>query len=337
MLNYECYIKTRHPNLALKIISWRFGAESSNYLASKSVMDLIKESDIVIATGGGYVNDSFSDHASKLLDVILLAQYYNRPTIMLGQGLGPLSNKNLVKKFKCVLNGLKLISLREGEFSPKLLNSLMSSQGKPSVFVSGDDAVEMSYRLRTESLGNKLGLNIRNASYATLPSGTIEKLGDVIQGYIHKKKTSYQLLPISLVPGDESDIRSLISLMRLSSQQDNETEEGLSVEDIIQRVSECRVVITGSYHAALFALSQGIQVIGLTASNYYDYKFMGLLKQFEVGVQILYLDDGIDKLSEYLDVAWSRADGQRSKLLERAKQQVCAGKDAYLQLKTFVK
>jgi colanic acid/amylovoran biosynthesis protein len=217
------------------------------------------------------------------------------------------------------------------------LKELVISREKPSIIVTGDDAIEKSYSSRMENLGNKIGLNIRNASYATLPSGILEQIGMIIEDYLLKKKTSYQFLPISLVPGEESDINALSKLMNMNVHDLYEIESSLSVTTIIQRVSQCRVVITGSYHAALFALSQGVQVIGVTASKYYDSKFMGLLQQFEVGIQILYLKDGVDKLSDFLDIAWSRADDQRPILIKNAKKQIYNGKDAYRQLKKLVK
>jgi hypothetical protein len=36
------------------------------------------------------------------------------------------------------------------------------------------------------------------------------------------------------------------------------------------RVSTCRILDTGAYHLAVFALSQGIPVVALSSSGYYD-------------------------------------------------------------------
>lgn len=332
----ESYLRTNLPNLCLKIMGWRFGKNSSNYLSTKNLLALIADSDLVLATGGGYVNDTFSSHASNLFDVLLLAQHYHIPTAMLGQGLGPLSDKDLAKKFKRLVSHLQLLSLREGAFSPKLLESLSAPNNGRAVIISGDDAVEKSYTARAQQIGTKIGLNIRNASYANLPEGTIEKLSSQIQAYIRNKNTSYELLPISLVPNKESDIYALANLLTLNSHQLHKAEISLSVNNIIERVSECRVVVTGSYHAALFALSQGVQVIGLTASKYYDNKFIGLLKQFDVGIQILDLNDDVDKLHKYLDFAWNNAELERDILLNRARDQIDEGRKAYLQLKSIV-
>ena len=60
---------------------------------------------------------------------------------------------------------------------------------------------------------------------------------------------------------------------------------------VVEHISRCRAVVTGSYHAAVFALAQGIPAVGLTGSAYYDAKFAGLADQFGgSGLWIVRLD-----------------------------------------------
>ncbi|MFI6772593.1 polysaccharide pyruvyl transferase family protein [Nocardia sp. NPDC050412] len=40
--------------------------------------------------------------------------------------------------------------------------------------------------------------------------------------------------------------------------------------DVFRQVGRCRVLVTNAYHLAVFALSQGIPAVGITASEYYD-------------------------------------------------------------------
>ena len=51
-------------------------------------------------------------------------------------------------------------------------------------------------------------------------------------------------------------------------------------EDLAAAVAQCRAVITGSYHAALFSLAAGVPAVCLTKSPYYDAKFGGLAALF---------------------------------------------------------
>lgn len=270
----EQLLRVLWPSFSLGILSLRFGKDSPKYLSAKGFVDKIKEADLVIATGGGYVNDTFWEHSSQLFDVLLLAQKFEIPTAMVGQGLGPISNKLLLKQFKRVFLNLELISMREGKFSPELLEKSIAKNNVaiPKRLTTGDDAIEKAFKLRAEKMGMELGLNIRNANYANLPDNVLAELGSIVRSYVDTHNLNYQLLPISMIKGI-SDIEALEKLLQL--ELDNSVQASLEVNDIIHRIAKCRVVITGSYHAALFALSQGIQVIGLTASKYYDNKFLG--------------------------------------------------------------
>ena len=57
--------------------------------------------------------------------------------------------------------------------------------------------------------------------------------------------------------------------------------------EVMREISKCRLVITGSYHAGVFALAMGIPVIALIASEYYVDKFYGLQMQFGNGLEMV--------------------------------------------------
>ena len=50
----------------------------------------------------------------------------------------------------------------------------------------------------------------------------------------------------------------------------------VSPEDVINCIARTRLVLTGSYHAAVFALAMGRPAICVAASGYYRSKFYGL-------------------------------------------------------------
>lgn len=327
----EQLLRVLWPGFSLRILAWRFGQDSSKYLSAANFVNKIKEADLIVATGGGYVNDTFLEHSSQLFDVLLLAQNFGVATAMVGQGLGPLSNKLLLKQFKRVLLNLELISMREGKYSPEVLNTSLAKNNVaiPKRLTTGDDAIEKAFKLRSEKLGIELGLNIRNANYANLHDDVLDKLGTIIRNYLDTHNLNYQLVPISMIKGI-SDVEALEKLLQL--ELESTVQASLEVNDIIHRIGKCRVVITGSYHAALFALSQGVQVIGLTASKYYDNKFLGLLHQFQYGVQIVYMNENIEVLPQYIETAWQRAEFERGGLLESAKSQINEGIHAYTSL-----
>ena len=59
---------------------------------------------------------------------------------------------------------------------------------------------------------------------------------------------------------------------------------------LARQVGRCRIVVSGAYHVAVFALAQGIPVVGLSSSRYYDDKFEGLAAMFGTGLELVRLD-----------------------------------------------
>ena len=108
--------------------------------------------------------------------------------------------------------------------------------------------------------------------------------------------------------------------------------------DVIRRVGTCRVVVTGSYHGAVFALSQGIPVVAIVKSRYYLQKMAGVAHEFGTGCHIVNLDDDdvSTRLSEAISRAWAEADGVREPLLQSAVDQIRRGRSAYARLRDLV-
>ena len=97
-------------------------------------------------------------------------------------------------------------------------------------------------------------------------------------------------------------------------------------------MKRCRVVVTGSYHPAVFALSQGIPVVCLVKSDYYACKFLGLKDQFGAGCEILSLLENEqlqDRLTAVMTIAWRSADDVTPSLLDAARRQVGLGHEYY--------
>ncbi len=89
---------------------------------------------------------------------------------MLGQGLGPIHDAELLERAAEVLPRLTLIGVRESRSSVPLLSSL----GVPPdrFMVTGDDAIELAYELRRDPRSCRsvhrpaIGVNVRVAPYA---------------------------------------------------------------------------------------------------------------------------------------------------------------------------
>ena len=105
-------------------------------------------------------------------------------------------------------------------------------------------------------------------------------------------------------------------------------EECRTPAELLDAVALCRVVITTSYHAAVFALARGIPVIGLTGSEYYDAKFEGLARAFAGALTVLPIREPEleQRLHEAIEHAWEVSDAARRRCWKEGLRQREAGR-----------
>lgn len=292
--------------------------------------------DLVVATGGGYLTDSFEIFALLVLDTLETAARLGKPIALFGQGLGPLRKPAPYALARHVLPQASLIALRERRFSKPLLDELGVAAER--IAVTGDDAISLAYDARQARLGQGIGVNIRVAPYSEVNPSMVTIVRDALHVAAHTYNAP--LLPIPIAGGEtenskfgQSDLQSIQSLLGES--------EGLPTEhqfdrpaQVIAQISECRIIVTGSYHAAVFALAQGIPSVCLAKSTYYINKFLGLADQFGAGCEVLFLNDAEigTKLACAIAHAWNSAESVRPQLLAAAQRQAAAGQRAYERL-----
>jgi colanic acid/amylovoran biosynthesis protein len=294
--------------------------------------------DLLVVSGGGFITDVFRGQAASVLERVNAAAREGATTALFGQGIGPLRDPSLLERARDVLPKARLIAIREKLTSLPTLERL----GVPSerIFVTGDDAIEPAYLERGERVGERVGVNLRVAGYA----GTGPEMIDVVRGPLQRAarrlKSHMIALPVSASgvvesAPDSAAADSLISGPWASRVPDEEPSDPRA---IIKRIGTCRVVVTGSYHVAVFALSQGIPAVCLANSEYYEVKFHGLADQFGGGVEVLSLSNGrfSQELIEKTLAAWDGAEALRPRLLRAAESQVRAGRIAYERLREMV-
>jgi polysaccharide pyruvyl transferase WcaK-like protein len=301
----------------------------------KNYVELIVGTDLFIVTGAQHMSDAVRDNALEALDRLETAIQNDIPTAMVGQGIGPIKNADLINRARSVLPRVDMIFVRDNTSSPQLLTSLNVNPSR--VCMTGDDAIEMAYQARTESLGNGIGISWRSAPYTELNNRHLQVVKMAIKKAVEKYQARLIALPISHSAHELDDqfIRQLVTGYPNSSNQWLRFD---SPVDIVKNISNCRLVVAGTFHAVVFALAQGIPAIGLAKSEMYMDKFLGLVDQFGPGIQIIYLDDDKlqDKLGNAIDTAWTSAERIRPKLLESAKTQIQLGQTAYRKLYELV-
>lgn len=282
------------------------------------------EADLVVATGGGYLTDTFPGVCRSMLRLLEGAQRRKRPTYLFGQGIGPLHEADLRRLAARVLPQVDMIALREAQSSLPLLHELGVPQDH--IVVTGDDAIEPAYNAHTRALGDAVGVNLRVDRCAAMTPAHVDAISAAARRLADELHAPLHPLPISIASNDQAVIAQALLLDGATAGQ-----APLTAPAAIAAVGRCRIVVTCSYHAGVFALAQGIPAVCIASSAYYRAKFRGLEAQFGEGCMMLDVDSAGfgDRLAEALFISWQRAGAVREALLAAARSQIAASRQAY--------
>jgi polysaccharide pyruvyl transferase WcaK-like protein len=294
----------------------------------------MNDADLVVATGGGYMVDSDSRAAFQVLARLERAIELKKPTVMVGQGMA-IQQPELYRRAKEVLPRVDLIFVRESRIAPPLLSSL----GVPMerVVMTGDDAVELAYAARRPDLGTGIGVNLRLAQYTAVGREAIQMVQPVLSQAAGRHHA--QLLPIPISQSAyEADAKYIRELIGAWHRRLPRLPRFHTPDEMIRQTTRCRLVVTGAFHPAVFALAQGIPVVGLAKSNEYVDKFLGLREQFGPGCQVVSLNDpGFqDKITEAIEAAWGSAEQVKPGLLRAAERQIEIAHTAHQRIRNLI-
>ncbi len=294
--------------------------------------------DLYVATGAQYMADACRDDALQVLDRLEAASRLGVTTAMVGQGLGPIRDAELKARAAAVLPLVDLIFVRERLTAPALLEAFGVDPAR--VVMTGDDAVEMAYRARAArvgTLGTAIGFSMRRAPYADVGDEPFTPLRLALQQAAGRHGARLVGFPISQA-GHEADDEVIGRLLAGLGRASTRRWRFDTPLEIIRGVGRCRLVVTGGFHVAVFALAQGIPAVCLARSAMYMEKFMGLADQFGPGCRVVCLDDEHlqEGLSAAIEAAWDAAGEVRPQLLEAAARQVEMGRAAYRRIYELV-
>ena len=321
------YATTTWPEVTDGITRAKMKMLSRDTEAHAAFLQRFESADALVVSGGGFITDLF-DSAEQALNLVLLAHSRNIPVFMFGQGIGPIHSTRLFNKARRALPQAQHIAVREKRKSKPLLQRLGVPQDR--ILVTGDDAIELAYEERPDSIGSAIGVNLRLAFYSEVSDKVAEIVGHVV-GDVAEAHTA-DLVPIPIAyTGHGSDVETISRIMTIAGQDSDGGASLNSPEDVARAAGQCRVVVTGSYHGGVFALSQGVPVVALSQSEYYDNKFHGLADMFGTGCTVLRTDasDFKKRLSESILETYDRAPNERGLLLDAAQEQIDASRTAY--------
>jgi polysaccharide pyruvyl transferase WcaK-like protein len=286
-----------------------------SYSDATAYTDAVLQADAVVSSGGGFITDEFPFMVEGVCGVLAMAQRHNKPTAMFGQGLGPLLNPALIARAREAFPNLSVLGLREPVASPKVAKELGAPVERTKV--TGDDATLLSFREKKAALGDAIGFNVRVTEYSGISEEDLSKLRGELQTIATETKAPFMPVIVGHFKGEDQNSSALLPpnhpVLDLPMN---------SPSDAISAISNCRLVLTGSYHGAVFALGQGIPVIGVAKSSYYQGKFEGLKALYPEGISVIGMSDLMEtgNLSSRIIQLHENASGLRDVILHKSEE-----------------
>lgn len=330
-------VELNWPRLLEFLVRLRMGLRGGNGRRRdcQAFLEAFKTADLLVVCGSGGFADSCRDWNLSTLNAMEAAIRRRLPVVMFGQGMGPLTDPIVLSRAKEIFPAITLITLRGNRDGLPLLESIGVPPAR--VLTTGDEAIELAHAARAKTPGDSVGINLRVASYADVRPDTIKKLASVLHEFARRHKTTLLPIPIAVheYAQDHETIRQLLAGF------DDESDGGLSLETplmLVNQTARCRIVVTGAYHAAVFALAQGIPVVCLSNSPYYLSKFQGLEDLFGLGCVTVMLSDPDwpDRLAAAIETTWNSAEAIRLPLLQAAERQIEESREAYRRVKNLL-
>jgi colanic acid/amylovoran biosynthesis protein len=336
----EDRFRLRRPDLFARSVKLKARMRGTDAHDIDAFLAAVASADVVVVNGAGILTDAFLENAFGILATLDLAIARGTPTALFGQGIGPMDDPELRRRAAAVLSRVSIIGVRESRASVPLLTSLGVNPQR--VIVTGDDAIELAFPTsgaRTRMLASKIGINVRIAPYAAVGQEILSALRTALVDAARARQAQLSPVPIAH-HGGRMDIETLRELLTGVDEADRDdgAADVIAPRTAIERIAECRVMVTGSYHGAVFALAQGIPVVALAKSQYYVDKMAGVADQFGMGCETVRLDepDAAARVRAAIDRAWDDADRVREPLLASAADQIRRGRSAYAHLVDLV-
>ena len=203
-------------------------------------------------------------------------------------------------------------------------------------------------------LGRAVGINLRLARAAGATERDIEPVREGLRRFLSACPAPLVGLPIARQR--ELDVNAIQQMLAgLNGHATGHADDAPTAPDtpdtadagqdldtplkVIRRTGLCRIVVTGAYHAAVFALAQGVPAVCLARTRYFHEKFLGLADQFGAGCHLVSLDDEDlpGQLARTMSIAWHEAPVVRETLWQASARQIAQGRAAYQRLPALVR
>lgn len=241
----------------------------------------VKKADLFISGGGGLLQDVTSRRSLYYyLALISLAQYYKVPTLLLAQGVGPLTSKFSLKLLSLVLKGVKSISVRD-KSSATFINNL-GYTGKLLLTADLAFLLKPDYSKGAQVLEK---LNINNKPYLFLsPSRALDnpsKVESVIQTVLFlKEEYGLEILVVPFYP--RHDYFTLNLIKRRLKDRAHYFDDCFEPEVALALVGKSEIVVSSRLHPIISAVITEVPFLGIS----YDPKIDNLVNELGEGLTL---------------------------------------------------
>ena len=175
-----CSFLPARIRLWIQKLNRHFGREKDRSM----VRYKIENSDFVLITGGGFFTDSWHWHARKVICTLKFARNTTVKALM-GQGIGPIKDLYLRTQLE-IFKSVDIVALREKRKGYGILKSLGVED--THISITGDDAIELAYLSRNNRMGDKIGFNLRLASYSGVNEIEKKKIKTIVNEITKKTR-----------------------------------------------------------------------------------------------------------------------------------------------------
>jgi len=167
---------------------------------------------------------------------------------------------------------------------------------------------------------------------------TAAAIGDLVLQAAGTRQAPIVGLPVSRYRADADAVSLRALLSRAPAGTGIVIPDITSPQALISAAASCRALVTGSYHAAVFGLAQGVPAVCLSKSSYYDAKFGGLQALYPGACFVVPLDapDYAARLSAAIGQAWDLPAPARAAARDATVRMRDNGRDAYAQFRKEV-
>jgi len=278
-------IKKDHPQASISVLSADPAGTSKAYDVDAlhkysfiSILKKLKESDAFILGGGGLIQDLTSTRSLLYyLCLLISAKILKKKVILLGQGIGPVRHKYLLK---WALKGVNLITVRD----ERSLNELTEIKAKPKKLVMTADITFMMGAPDKENSKSILGAAGIKKTKSRLIGGSLRapvKSRDIEAQYkaiasvcdhLIEEKDSQIVFLIFNYPDDLKVTSKVMGMMENSA---NVILRQLSPAEMLDVISGLDAVIGMRLHSLVFSAIAKVPAFGLS----YDPKVESFQRQ----------------------------------------------------------